>query len=160
MRMTFAIAPDDLRDDDVRALLLEHLDGVRDFTPDGCVHALDVDGLRAPGVTFYTVREEGVLVGCGALREIDPIHGELKSMRTAAAHLRRGVASALLEHLIAEARTRGYRRLSLETGNDPSFEPAQALYARFGFERCARFADYPDHPFSVFMTREIEEAHP
>lgn len=148
----FTILIDDLTGPEVTALLAEHLDGVNRVSPPGSVHALGLDALRAPDVTFWSVWSDGELAGCGALKEIDARHGEVKSMRTAFAHLRRGVAAALLEHIIETARGRGYRRLSLETGASEDFAPARSLYARYGFERCGPFADYAADPFSVFMT--------
>jgi putative acetyltransferase len=125
-------------------------------SPPESVHALDLEGLRAADVTFWSVWDGDALVGCGALKELAPDHGELKSMRTAASHLRRGVAAAVLEHIVGVARGRGYRRLSLETGSAEAFAPARALYARFGFQFCGPFGDYGDDPHSVFMTRTLE----
>lgn len=126
-----------------------------EHSPPESVHAFSIDRLRQPDVTFWSAWDGGELMGCGAMKELDRAHGELKSMRTAAPHLRKGVASALVAHMLAEARRRGYRRLSLETGSGPAFEPAQRLYERFGFRRCGPFAGYREDPFSVFMTREI-----
>lgn len=146
---------DDLRGPEIKALLEAHLDLMRSITPPESVHALDLDKLRRPEITFWTVWEDGTLIGCGALKEIDPTHGEIKSMHTAA-HLRgRGVARQLLEHIIATARERGYRRLSLETGATEHFLPARSLYAGFGFEPTGPFADYGLDPHSAFMTREL-----
>ena len=139
----------------VLALLAEHLADVARHSPPESVHALDVGELRGPDVTVWTAWEGSDLLGCGALKEIDLRHGEIKSMRTASAHLRRGVGSAILEHLIGEARFRGYRRLSLETGSMEAFAPARRLYARFGFEPCAPFADYRPDPYSVYMTLNL-----
>jgi len=119
------------------------------------VHALDLEGLRAPEVDFWSAWLGSELVGCGALKELNASHGELKSMRTAASHLRKGVAAAILEHMMNVARKRAYRQLSLETGSMEAFAPARALYARFGFELCGPFADYVEDPYSVFMTREL-----
>ena len=141
-----------LSDPAVIALLGEHLEGMREHSPPASIHALGLDGLRAADITFWTLREGGTVLGCGALRQLDTGHGEIKSMRTARAHLGRGVATALLRHILAEARTRGYRRLSLETGSGPAFEPALALYRKFGFEACPPFADYREDPFSRFLT--------
>jgi putative acetyltransferase len=151
----FDIREDDLTGPEVIALLREHLDAVTRISPPESVHALDLDGLRAPEVTFWSVWQRSALVGCGALKELDTRHGELKSMRTASSHLRTGVAAALVEHILQVARARGYARLSLETGSQQAFAPARALYARFGFEPCGPFADYIDDPNSVFMTREL-----
>jgi putative acetyltransferase len=111
--------------------------------------------LRAPDITFWTVWDETELAGCGALKELGRDHGEIKSMRTATTYLRKGVATVVLRQIIGEARRRGYRRLSLETGAMPFFEPARALYAKFGFTRCAPFADYREDPNSVFMSMTL-----
>jgi putative acetyltransferase len=123
------------------------------ISPRESVHALDLSGLRGPGITVWTVWEGNELLGCGALKELDSAHGEVKSMRTARAHLRRGVAQALLERVMGEARLRGYQRLSLETGAQGAFGPARRLYERFGFEPCPPFAGYVEDPNSVFLTR-------
>jgi putative acetyltransferase len=149
---------DDLRGDEIRGLLSEHLASALEHSPPESVHALDVDGLRQPAVTFWSAWQDGELVGCCALKELAHDHGELKSMRTVDAHQRRGVGAALLEHLFAQSRARGYRRLSLETGSMAAFAPARALYARFGFEDCPPFADYVADPYSVFMTRALDPA--
>ena len=149
------IVVDDLRGPEVRGLLREHLRGMMQLSPPESVHALDIEGLRRPEVTFWTAWEGGELLGCGALKELDAGHAEIKSMRTAARHLRRGVAKAILLHIIEEAGRRGYRRLSLETGSMAAFEPARRLYAAFGFTFCGPFADYAEDPHSVFMTREL-----
>lgn len=141
-----------LDDPDVLALLREHLQGMADHSPPESIHALDVEGLRAPDITFWTMRADNEVLGCIALKRLDERHGEIKSMRTASAHLRKGVAAALLEHLVAEARRRGYERLSLETGSGPGFEAAHTLYRKFGFVECGPFADYREDPFSRFMT--------
>ena len=128
---------------------------MRSLSPPQSVHALPLEGLRRPEITFWSVWENGELLGCGALKELDPEHGEIKSMRTVSGHLRKGVARAMLQHILAEAARRGYRRLSLETGAQPGFEPARQLYARAGFTVCAPFAQYTNDPNSVFMTREL-----
>ena len=144
------IREDDLRGREVQALLQEHLEAVAIYSPPESIHALDLEGLRAPDVTFWGVWQGTELVGCcGALRELDPAHGEIKSMRTASAHLRKGVAAALLNHILTVAGNRGYRRLSLETGSVEAFAPARALYARFGFEPCGPFAEYRDDSFRL-----------
>ncbi len=146
---------DDLSGPEIARLLEEHLRGVARHSPPESIHALPLEALRRPDVTFWTAWDGAELLGCGALREIDPRHGEIKSMRTAAAHARRGVASALLRHILDEARRRSYRRLSLETGSMAAFEPARSLYARFGFRACGPFAEYVEDPNSVFMTLEL-----
>ncbi len=137
------------------ALLTEHLEDMRRHSPPESVHALEPEGLRQPDLTFWGAWEGETLVGCAALRELDPRHGELKSMRTARGHLRRGIAAALLRHVLEEATGRGYQRLSLETGSMAAFEPARALYARFGFAPCLPFAHYVEDPNSVCMTRTL-----
>ena len=152
----FAIRLDDLRGPEVAALLQEHLASAALHSPPESVHALNLEGLRAPEVTFWSVWQGLELVGCGALKELIAGHGELKSMRTVSSHLRQGVATTLLEHILHVARQRAYRRLSLETGSMEAFAPARALYARFGFEPCGPFADYVEDPYSVFMTRKLE----
>jgi putative acetyltransferase len=149
------IKVDDLNGHEVSELLMEHLQSMRQISPPESVHALDVDGLRKPDITFWTAWENGELMGCGALKELDQQHGEVKSMRTSLRHRRRGVARNLLNHILEEARRRGYRRLSLETGSMKEFEPAHKLYASCGFNFCGPFADYIDDPNSVFMTREL-----
>jgi putative acetyltransferase len=149
------IIVDDLEGPEIHELLGEHLRHMRRLSPPESVHALDLEGLRRPEITFWTAWEDGELLGCGALKELDAGHAEIKSMRTAARHLRKGVASSLLRHMMEEARRRGYRRLSLETGSMEGFEPARTLYASFGFTFCGPFADYVEDPNSVFMTREL-----
>ena len=146
---------DDLRGPEIRALLEEHLRAMRQLSPPESVHALDLDALRRPGITFWTAWEGIALLGCGALKELNPVHGEIKSMRTSVAHQRKGVARAMLGHIIDEGRRRSYARLSLETGSLQAFEPAQRLYESFGFTFCGPFADYIDDPYSVFMTRSL-----
>jgi putative acetyltransferase len=149
------IAEGGLGESDVAALLREHLQGMADHSPPESIHALDIDALMAPDITFWTMRDGRELLGCIALKQLDDKHGEIKSMRTASAHLRKGVAAVLLEHLIAEARRRSYERLSLETGSGAGFEAAHALYRKFGFEYCGPFASYRDDPFSRFMTTTL-----
>ena len=147
------IIVDDIRGPEVTALLAEHLRGMAEQSPLESMHALDLDGLRQPDVTFWTIWDEDQLAGCGALKELDVQHAEIKSMRTANTFLRRGVASQLLQHILAVAAERGYQRLSLETGSMVGFQPARELYARFGFDYCEPFADYVADPNSVFMTK-------
>ena len=155
-RPRMEIREDDLTAPAVLALLRLHLAGMEDESPPESVHALGAEALRGADVSFWTVWDGDALLGFGALKALDRGHGEIKSMRTAPAALRRGVGAAMLDHIIAEARRRGYQRLSLETGSSPAFDPAAALYARFGFTPCEAFADYPaDDPFSRFMTLEL-----
>ena len=146
---------DELRHPAVIALLQEHLDWMHRTSPPESVHALDLDALRQPDIAFWTLWDGETLAGCGALRALDATHGEVKSMRTAQTHLRRGIAATMLDHIVAEARRRGYARLSLETGSMAYFAPAHALYARAGFHPCAPFGDYVEDPNSVFMTRAL-----
>jgi putative acetyltransferase len=146
---------DDLRGPEIATLLEEHLAAMRRISPPGSVHALDLDRLRVPEITFWTAWDEGRLLGCGALRQLDTETAEIKSMRTATAHLRRGVARQVLDHVLAEARHRGYRRLYLETGSTPPFDPARRLYESVGFTYCGPFADYLADDFSVFMTKKL-----
>ena len=149
------IKTDDLTGPEIHALLEEHLRAMHVHSPPESVHALDIEALRAPSITFWTAWQGDALVGCGALREMDPEHAEIKSMRTATAHLRRGVARTMLAHIVDEATRRGYRRLYLETGSMEAFEPARRLYASFGFVSCGPFADYALDANSVFMTKEL-----
>jgi len=138
---------------EVVSLLRLHLAELAQLSPPESVHALDLAALTAPDISFWTAWENETLLGCAALKALGDREGEIKSMRTAPAHLRKGVASAVLEHIVATARTRGYRRLSLETGAGPGFEAAHAFYRRFGFADCGAFADYPaGDPFSRFMS--------
>ncbi len=149
------IRRDDLEGPEIKALLAEHLRNMHAISPRESVHALPIDLLRAPDITFWTVWSGPDLLGCGALREMSPTHGEIKSMRTAMAHRRKGVARAMVLHILAEAEKRGYRQLSLETGSQPQFEPARQLYAGFGFVVCGPFGDYTNDPNSVFMTKRL-----
>jgi putative acetyltransferase len=147
------IRGDDLRGPEIAELLGAHLENSRRWSPPQSIHALDLDALRSPAVTFWCGWEGASLLGCGALKELDPHHGEVKSMHTAVAHRGRGVAAGLLQHIIGEARARSYHRLSLETGSMPGFAPARRLYSRHGFAFCAPFGAYAPDPNSVFMTR-------
>jgi len=149
------IRPADLADARVIRLLEDHLADMFATSPAESVHALDVSGLSVPEVTFWTIGEGDDLLGCVALKELDPAHGELKSMRTDAAARGRGLGARLLEHVLAEANRRGYARLSLETGSEEFFRPARTLYAKYGFVECPPFADYVLDPNSVFMTLEL-----
>lgn len=149
------IAIDDPWRDDVRGLLDEHLADMWATSPPESVHALDHGALAGPGMTFWTAREDGVLLGCGALKELSPTAGELKSMRTRAQARGRGVAAAMVEHLVGEARRRGYGSVSLETGVEDYFAAARRLYERHGFVMCGPFDAYVPDPNSVFMTRVL-----
>ena len=149
------IKPDKLTSPQIHQLLQQHLQSMALHSPPESIHALDIDALRQPDITFWTAWDTGELLGCGALKELDAQHAEIKSMRTASGHLRKGVANALLAHIMDEAKRRGYQRLSLETGSAVAFEPAHRLYAASGFALCGPFADYAADPYSVFMSREI-----
>lgn len=149
------IEPDDLTRPQVHALLAEHLTQMHSQSPACSVHALDITRLRAPGITVWTAWEGDELLGCGALKALTPRHGEIKSMRTAPRHRGKGIGRAILDHLLAVARERGYDRLSLETGATDHFLPALRLYASAGFERCGPFGTYGEDPHSVFMTRKL-----
>jgi putative acetyltransferase len=146
---------DDLSSRETIAFLEGHVAQLRAITPPESTHALDLDGLRAPGVVFWSARDADQVVGCAALKTLDATHAEVKSMRTAADRARQGIASRLLGTVLEHARSSGFRRLSLETGAEEFFAPARAIYARHGFTQCAPFADYRPDPLSVFMTREI-----
>lgn len=149
------IVVDDLSSDAIAALLNEHLQDMFRHSPPESVHALDLDALRAPDVTFWSVWEADTLLGCGALKQLDERSGEIKSMRTATAHLGRGVATAVLNFIMSEARQREYTRLYLETGSNEPFVPALRLYEKHGFQYCEPFADYTLDPFSRYMTIEL-----
>jgi len=149
------ITLDDLTDPAVVALLDGHVAQLRSISPPESSHALDLDGLRTPGVTFWVARDGDEVLGCGALTEVAPGHGEVKSMRTAPTAQRRGVARAVLGEILAEARRRGLARLSLETGSAEFFAPARALYAAHGFTECGPFGRYRLDPHSIFMTLEL-----
>lgn len=146
-----SILQDDLTGEDVRGLLAIHLAGMAENTPPEHVFALDLSGLQTPDVTVWTVRDDGVLAGIGALKALGDGTGELKSMRTHPDHLRKGVAAALLNQILDEAATRGYRRVSLETGVGESFEPALALYRKRGFTNGEAFSDYEASAFNQFL---------
>ena len=146
------IVEDDLRGPEIAALLEAHLDAMREHSPPDSVHALDLDALRALDISFWTAWDGDELAGCGALKQLDPRHGEVKSMRTATPHLRKGVGAQMLAHIITVGRARGYRRLSLETGSSAPFIAAHRLYERFGFELCEPYGDYTDDVFSRYFT--------
>lgn len=146
---------DDLSRPAIHALLEEHLRGMHELSPPESVHALDLAKLRQPDITFWSAWDGALLLGCGALKELDPRHGEVKSMRTPNALRRRGAGRALLATIIDTARQRGYRRLSLETGTGPGFLAAQQLYQSAGFTYCGPFGNYVEDPYSTFMTLEL-----
>ena len=149
------IEVDDITRPQVLALLGEHLSNMFEITPPEKVFALDATQLLAPDVTFWTVWDNGTLLGCGALKELSPTHGEVKSMRTPKAMRRQGAGRAVLVHIIDVAIRRGYTTLSLETGSQEDFLPAQALYRSFGFEFCGPFGTYQDNSNSVFMSLQL-----
>tara|TARA_R110002072_G_scaffold87129_3_gene196608 strand:- start:21817 stop:22293 length:477 start_codon:yes stop_codon:yes gene_type:complete len=151
----FAIRVDDLTGSAITELLQDHLAAAIEHSPQGAAHALSLDGLRQPDITFWSAWQGASLAGCAALRELTPTHGEVKSMRTATSHLRQGVAAKLLEHVIAVARERCYEHLSLETGNTDEFAAARALYIKFGFVPCPPFGNYVDDGFSICMNRTL-----
>jgi putative acetyltransferase len=149
------IRRDDLTSPQVIELLQEHVRSMRAASPPESCHVLDLNELRNPSVTFWTIWNGEDLAGCAALKELDRQHGEIKSMRTASSYLRKGVASGLLANIFEEAKRRNYRRLSLEAGAEICFEAARKLYSNHGFKTCGPFASYWDDPNSVFMTLEI-----
>jgi putative acetyltransferase len=149
------IIVDDLTGSEIAAFLQEHIQEMRAMSPLESVHALDLPALREPGITFWSVYDDDRLVGCGAIKQLDDAHAEVKSMRAASHRKRSGIASAMLEHIFREAKARGFSRLSLETGSSSDFEPARKLYEKFGFEYCGPFADYRLDPNSVFMMKAL-----
>ena len=140
---------------DVQALLAMHYGIMRSISPHRACHVLPLEGLKDPAITLWSARNDGQLVGVGALKELALDHGEVKSMRTAPRSLGQGVGREVLHHIVGEAKARGYKRLSLETGGSKPFEAAIALYESEGFERCGPFGGYEDTPFSRFFTREL-----
>jgi putative acetyltransferase len=150
------IAIDDPRADDVLELLDAHWAHSQAFTPPAYRFALDVDGLTDPAVTFFSARRDGVLLGIGALKQLDDAHGELKSMHTRESARGQGVGRAIAEHLLAVAAARSYQRVSLETGAMAEYAPARALYTKVGFTPCEPFADYTASSYSVYMTVTLE----
>jgi putative acetyltransferase len=153
--MAIHIRQDDLSSAEVQSLITEHLSGMQSNSPPGHMHALAVESLRAPSVTFWSAWADGHLCGCGALKELDPLTGEVKSMRTRSAFLRQGVGQAILEEIIRTSRQRGYARLFLETGTGQAFEPAHALYIRNGFTWSGPFGEYSATDFNVFMAKVL-----
>lgn len=146
---------DDLTGPEIQSLLDEHLKFMYAISPPESVHALNLDELRQPEITFWSAWEDGDLMGCGALKALGSDEGEIKSVNTVVRHRRKGVANRIMDHIISSARMRGYKRLYLETGSEPEFAPARQLYTSLGFTICAPFADYTDDPLSTFMTMEL-----
>lgn len=149
------IEVDDLSRPALHALLNEHLQSMYELSPPESVHALDLEKLRQPEITFWSAWEDSLLLGCGALKELDATHGEVKSMRTPDALRRQGAGRAILAHIVNVARSRAYSKLSLETGSMDAFKPARKLYESFGFSYCGPFAGYAEDPNSVFMTLRL-----
>lgn len=148
----FSIIPDDLTSPEIAELLADHLREMNKHSPPESVHALDLEKLKRPEISFWSIWKGDELVGCGALKELDPTHAEIKSMRTDPKYRGQGAGKAMLRHILDEAKRRGYERLSLETGSMAAFEPARRLYASHGFIECGPFGDYVLDPHSVFMT--------
>jgi len=146
---------DDLSGTKVIDLLIEHRRSMFEHSPPESVHALDINELRDDNITFWSAWDGDCLMGCGALKLLDATQGEVKAMRTATEHLRKGVAMQILEHIVNAAHLRGLKRVSLETGTAPEFEAARRLYEKFGFEYCGPFGDYVEDPNSVFLTLEL-----
>lgn len=153
--MSIELRVDDLQSAEVQALIAEHLAGMHSHSPPGHVNALAIQNLQQPDLTFWSAWLNGQLCGCGALKALDAHTGEIKSMRTRSAFVRRGVGQAVLDEILRTARSRGYTRLLLETGTGPAFEPAHALYLRNGFDWCGPFADYTATQFNVFMSKSV-----
>ena len=149
------IKVDDLSGPEVAQILTEHLQDMYSVSPPESVHALDLEKLRQPEITFWSVWDGEQLAGCGAIKELDSTHAEIKSMRTANAYRGKGVAVKIMEHILSVAAERNYQRLSLETGPQDFFTPARKLYERFGFEYCGPFGEYGDDPYSTFMTKSL-----
>jgi putative acetyltransferase len=149
------IKVDDLSSSKIVEFLEEHISEMKSVSPPESKHSLNLDGLRKPEITFWTVWDDGCLIGCGAIKELDADHVEIKSMRTTPSCRGKGIASRLLQHILNEAKLRGYRQISLETGSMQFFEPARNLYAKYGFENCAPFSTYREDPNSVFMTQKL-----
>ncbi|PSN17622.1 GNAT family N-acetyltransferase [filamentous cyanobacterium CCP5] len=153
--MGLQIREDDLTGSEIARFLEEHLTEMREVTPPESVHALDLEGLRSPAITFWSVWDGADLVGSGALKELDPHRGEIKSMRTSRKHRRRGIAARMLEHILLIAKAREYGHLYLETGAMEAFVPARALYERYGFGYRGPFGAYIEDPNSVFMVKKL-----
>ena len=156
--MPIHVRPDDLSSPQVQALIPEHLAGMHGNTPAGHVHALAIDGLRAPEITFWSAWFDGQLCGCGAMKALSATGGEVKSMRTRSAYLRRGAGQAVLDEIIRTARKRAYTHLYLETGTGEPFAAAHVLYLRNGFVWSGPFGDYAATDFNVFMVKVLASA--
>jgi len=153
--MIVQIYTNELEQEDVVDLLTEHHQDMLKHSPEESVHALDLSALKKPDITFWTLRVNNELAGCCALKELDKSHGEIKSMRTSQKFLRQGIAKKLLQHVLAQAKHRSYLKLSLETGTEAAFKPAQKMYLQFGFIPCKPFGDYQEDPYSMFMSKPI-----
>jgi putative acetyltransferase len=151
----FVTRVDDLSSPEVQGLIAEHLRGMHSNSPPGHVNALAIEALKRPDITFWSVWSDGVLCGCGALKELDPTSGEIKSMRTRQAFLRQGVGQFVLDEIVQTAQSRNYKNLYLETGTGPGFEAAHGLYLKNGFDWCGSFGDYTATDFNVFMTKNV-----
>jgi putative acetyltransferase len=158
--MDITIRIDNLEDGQVIKLLDEHHREMHRYSPSGSIHALDSSGVRDPSLTFWSARDGGNLAACGALKELSPGHGEIKSMRTADGYQRRGLAARILKRILEEARRRRYARLSLETGTNEAFFPAVTLYQKYGFRECGPFGNYGPDPYSRFFTLPIKPESP
>ncbi|MET4695191.1 GNAT family N-acetyltransferase [Endozoicomonas lisbonensis] len=150
------IEVDDLSSPLIAEFLEQHIEDMKSISPPESKHALDLDALKSPEITFWSVWYQNKLAGCGAIKELDNTHAEIKSMRTASGFRKKGVASSLLKHIIKISEERGYKRLSLETGSMPFFLAAHRLYEKFGFEYCEPFANYTEDPYSKFMCKTLE----
>ncbi|MCO1335772.1 GNAT family N-acetyltransferase [Microbulbifer sp. OS29] len=153
--MEISVQKDDLSDGSIINLLELHLQEMHKHSPPGSVHALDREGLVDPAVSFWSAKINGILAGCGALKEITPTLGEIKSMKTDFIFLRKGVARALLERIITEAKLRQYQQIKLETGSSDPFAPAVALYRQYGFQSCGPFSNYKEDPYSLFFCKQL-----
>lgn len=153
--MRIQIRIDDLSTAEVQELIAEHLAGMHSHSPPGHVNALAIKSLRMPDVTFWVARSDNHVCGCGALKQLDALTGEVKSMRTRTAYLRQGVAQAILDEIVLTARARGYTHIFLETGTGQAFEAAHGLYQRNGFAWCGAFGDYTASDFNVFMVKVL-----
>lgn len=153
----FEIKLDDLLGDEIIVLLQEHLEDMKAISPPESIHALNLEKLKDPSVKFWTIWQGESLAGCGAIKNLDNGHGEIKSMRTSTNFQNQGVASQLLIHMLKQARLMGYQKLSLETGSMGFFKPAHGLYMKYGFSYCPPFAEYCEDPYSKFMYLNLSD---